>query len=172
MIVLFFIFLLSALITHCQGTTVYYVTPNDTTGCDSTVSEECHTLYYYTHNITHWPSNITLIFLPGEHTLTDQPLVMKELNNVKLLRGQLINGNGYSSTMRNESIIRCKGNNVPITSIGIYTTNTLTIEGLTVVDCPYVLVEYIATSFTISNSTFSSQLGVLTIVSVQYYISH
>ena len=95
----FYLFLLSAFISCCQGTTVYYVTPDDTTGCNSTVSEECHTLYYYTHNITHWPSNITLIFLPGEHILTDKPLVMKGLNNVKLLRGQLINGNWYSSTV-------------------------------------------------------------------------
>ena len=96
MIVLHILFLLSPLISHCQRTTIYYVTPNDTTGCDSTVSEECHTLYYYTHNIPHWSSNITLIFLTGEHTLTDKPFVMKGVNNVKLLRGQLINGKVYT----------------------------------------------------------------------------
>ena len=50
-------------------------------------------------------------------------------------------------------VIRCKGNNIPIPYIGIYTTNALTIEGLiTVADCPYVSVRHITTS--VSTVTF------------------
>ena len=59
---------------------VYYVTA---TGRCPDREAVCHPLSYYIDYKTYWPLNLTLIFLQGEHIMTDR-LVMMHLNIVML----------------------------------------------------------------------------------------
>ena len=55
--------------------------------------QDCYTLSYYINNIT-LPSNVTLLFINGEHLLkANKVLLIKGHNNVTLLgQGQWVHG--------------------------------------------------------------------------------
>ena len=103
---------------------------------DCPMQQECYPISYYTNNNFTIPSNFTLIFLKGDHILTDS-LLMKGLHNVTLKgQGQWVQGFHWS-VMQSNVFIRC-ASNVTI-GINISYTNTVHIDGLTISDCPFGL---------------------------------
>ena len=81
--------------------TILTVQPNSTTPCDN---EPCFTLSEYVQNRSKYfnTSNITLQFLPGDHTL-DSNLIIADIQHLNIL------GNGSSPT---PSRVECTGSNV------------------------------------------------------------
>ena len=81
--------------------TILTVQPNSTTPCDN---EPCFTLSEYVQNGSKYfnTSNITLQFLPGDHTL-DSSLIIADIQHLNIL------GNGSSPT---PSRVECTGSNV------------------------------------------------------------
>ena len=121
-------------ISSIKGAAVYYVKPTDSQDCP--MQQECYPLSYYTNKNFTIPSNFTLIFLKGDHILTDS-LLMKGLHNVTLKgQGQWLQGFHWS-VMQSNVFIRC-ASNVTI-GINISYTNTVHIDGLTISECPYGL---------------------------------
>ena len=122
---------MSLLFCHVTST-VYYMIP--TTGNQSCpTDQECHTLSYYINNIT-LPSNVTLLFINGEHLLkANETLQIKGLNNVTLLgQGQWIQG-FHQSVIQSSVIIKC----IYTTSIAVNvsTTTFLYINNVTITHC-------------------------------------
>ena len=117
----------------CHATsTVYYVIP--TTGNQSCpTDQECHTLSYYINNIT-LPSNVTLLFINGQHLLlTNEVLHIIGLNNVTLLgQGQWVQ-NSHQSVIQSSVIIKCTYNTS--NAIIVHTTTVIHINGLTITQC-------------------------------------
>ena len=122
---------MSLLFCHVTST-VYYVIP--TTGNQSCpTDQECHILSYYINNIT-LPSNVTLLFINGEHLLkANEVLHIKGLNNVAILgQGQWVQ-DFHQSVIQSSVIIKC----TYTTSIGVYvsTTTIIHINNLTITHC-------------------------------------
>ena len=111
---------------------VYYVTPNNgNQSCP--IEQECHTLSYYMNNIT-LPSNLTLLFINGEHIIkTNEGLQIEGLNNVIFLgQGQWVHGFHWS-VMQSSVIIKCISNIT--TAINVSVTSVVQIDGLTINNC-------------------------------------
>ena len=111
---------------------VYYVTPsNGNHSCP--IEQECHTLSYYINNIT-LPSNLTLLFINGEHIIkTNEGLQIEGFNNVIFLgQGQWVHGFHWS-VMQSSVIIKCISNIT--TAINISVTSVVQIDGLTINNC-------------------------------------
>ena len=124
-------FVLSLLFCHVTST-VYYVIP--TIGNQSCPTDQvCHTLSYYISNIT-LPSNVTLLFINGEHLLlTNEVLHIKGINNVTLLgQGQWVQG-FHQSVMQSSVIIKCTYNTS--IAINVYATTVIYINNLTITHC-------------------------------------
>ena len=102
---------------------VYYVTA---TGDCPTENITCHPLFYYTSNTIDWPSNVTLIFLPGEHIMTE-PLVMSNLSRA-IISGSDRNGSVLHIWSR--PIITCYNEAVRENSFEISSITELYIQGL------------------------------------------
>ena len=122
---------MSLLFCHVTST-VYYVIP--TTGNQSCpTDQECHTLSYYINNII-LPSNVTLLFINGEHLLkANEVLHINGLNNVTLLgQGQWVQ-DFHQSVIQSSVIIKC----IYTTSIGVYVyaTTVIHINNLTITHC-------------------------------------
>ena len=103
--------------------TVYYVTA---TGYCPTIDVQeiiCHPLSYYT-KFTNWSSNITLIFLPGEHIMT-APLYMSFLNNVSI-KGEDRSVRKFS--FASKPVILCREK--VVTAFYMYQIKSLYIKGL------------------------------------------
>ena len=110
---------------------IYYVVP--TIGNQSCpTDQECHTLSYYINYIS-LPSNVSLLFLNGEHILNEyKGLQIKGLNNVALLgQGQWVQGFHWS-VMQSSVIIKCA--NIPL-AIYVSATTAIQISGLTFANC-------------------------------------
>ena len=90
---------------------VYYVTA---TGRCPDREAVCHPLSYYIDYKIYWPLNLTLIFLQGEHNMTN-PLVMMHLNIV-ILKGD-----------NSKPLIKCYSRN---DAFSIYQIKELYIQGL------------------------------------------
>ena len=118
---------------YCHVTcTVYYVIP--TIGNQSCATDqECHTLSYYINTIT-LPSNVTLLFINGEHLLKENEVLhIKDLNNVTLLgQGQWVQS-FYQSVIQSRVIIKCIYNTS--IAINVYATIVIYINGLTITHC-------------------------------------
>ena len=109
-----------------------------TTGNQSCPSDqECHTLSYYTNNIT-LPSNITLLFMNGEHLLKEnEVLQINGLNNVTLLgQGQWVQGLHWSVNIQSSVNIKCLYyTSIASIAINVSTTTVIYIHGLTITHC-------------------------------------
>ena len=124
--------LVLSLLFCCVSSTVYYVIP--TTGTQSCpTDQECHTLSYYINNIT-LPSNVTLLFINGEHLLKgNEVLQIKGLNNVKLLgQGQWVQG-FHQSIIQSNVIIKCIYKTS--TAINVSASTIIHVNGLTITHC-------------------------------------
>ena len=122
---------LSLLLCHVTST-LYYVIP--TTGNQSCpTDQECHSLSYYINNIT-LPSNVTLLFINGEHLLkTNEVLQIIGLNNVTLLgQGQWVQG-FHHSVIQSSVIIKCT--HTTSIAINVYATTVIHINNLTITHC-------------------------------------
>ena len=111
---------------------VNYVTPkNGNQNCP--VEQECHTLSYYINNVA-LPSNLTLLFMNGEHIIKgNEGLQIEGLNNVTFLgQGQWVHGFHWS-VMQSSVIIKCISN--VSTAIKVSVTSAIHIDGLTINDC-------------------------------------
>ena len=112
--------------------TLFYVTPtNGNQSCPS--NQDCHPLSYYINNVT-LPSNVTFMFLNGEHTIREyEVLKIEGLNNVSLLgQSQWVQGFHWS-VMQSSAIIRCIIDNA--TAINVSTTSTIQVSSLTITNC-------------------------------------
>ena len=150
----------------CHASPTYFVIP--TTGNKSCpVDKECHEFSYYNQNIS-LPSNVTFIFLNGEHEIDEKSSIhINSLNEVNLIgQGQWVHSFHWS-VMQSTVIIRCTHNKT--TAINIYNTTSVYIEGLTIADCGYGV--FINTSSNVDINSLSVQnnsvLG-LVIVSAVY----
>ena len=147
---------LSLLFCHVTST-VYYVIP--TTGNQSCpTDQECHTLSYYINNIT-LPSNVTLLFINGEHLLkANEVLHIKGLNNVTLVgQGQWVQG-FHQSVIQSSVIIKCTYNTS--IAIDVYATTVIHINDLTITHC---------SSGIVIDSVFDAQLNNLSVQHVSKF---
>ena len=141
---------MSLLLCHVTST-LYYVIP--TTGKQNCpTDQECHALSYYINNIT-LPSNVTLLFINGEHLLkANEVLHIKGLNNVTLLgQGQWVQG-FHHSAVQSSVIIKC----THTTSIAI------NISGTTVIYINNVIITHCSRGIVI-DSVLGVQLNNLSI---------
>ena len=131
---------------------IYYVTPTASTqSCPTDL--ECHTLSYYIKNkMLHISSNMTLIFMDGEHLLQENaPFFIESLHEVQLLgKGQWVNGFHWS-VMESTVVIRCT--NVDGTSVGIniYNTKIVHIKRITITDCNAGIMIHAASNIYLDN---------------------
>ena len=102
---------------------VYYVTATGDCPPENII---CHPLFYYTSNTIDWPSNVALIFLPGEHIMT-APLVMSNLSRV-FISGSDRKGSVLHIWFR--PIITCYNEAVSKDSFEISSITELYIQGL------------------------------------------
>ena len=112
--------------------TLFYVTPtNGNQSCPS--NQDCHPLSYYINNVI-LPSNVTFMFMNGEHTIKEHEVLKIEgLNNVSLLgQGQWVQGFHWS-VMQSSVIIRCITYNG--TAINVSNTTTIQVNCLTITNC-------------------------------------
>ena len=125
------------------GDNTYYVSSSTTNDCP----QPCHPLsYYITHTATYFTSNVTFIFMEGEHLLDSKGSVQVVINNVGslTLRGKrdysntnvtiicsintygLVLGNGTTANICDINITKCGQQDIPpllitnITSIYIH----------------------------------------------------
>ena len=128
-ILLLYVLFLSACISYCKETGVYYVIPS-TGDQHCPIDQECHTLSYYAKSVT-FPPNIALIFLEGEHILNDT-FVMEGLENVILIgQGEWVQGFHWS-VMQSTVVIRCtsdESNGLKISDTDKIIVNRLTLAG-------------------------------------------
>ena len=138
-ILLLYVLFLSACISYCKETGVYYVIPS-TGDQHCPIDQECHTLSYYAKSVT-FPPNIALIFLEGEHILNDT-FVMEGLENVILIgQGEWVQGFHWS-VMQSTVVIRCTSDES--NGFNISDTGAIHVSGLTLTSC--------ATGLAINNS--------------------
>ena len=126
--------LLAVPLTAFTTTDVYYVTPDDAEqSCPP--HQICHNLSYYISQPDHYfTSDTTIIFLEGEHSYDREDLV--HVNNVHNLtlkgQGQWPVAGAEETVMQSTVIINCtRGRG------GFYfnSSHSITVEGLTVVNC-------------------------------------
>ena len=81
--------ILSVLLSHVTSTVYYMIPTSGNQSCPT--DQECHSLSYYINNIT-LPSNVTLLFINGEHLLKSNEILQIQYRyNVTLLgQGQLV----------------------------------------------------------------------------------
>ena len=117
------------LFAQCEGSVLYYVS-SVSSQCQHITDNDsqCHLISYYTsctNNV--WPPNVTLIFLPGEHSLTTN-LYTRGIKHLRLLGHQ--ENQPVRSEIGKPSVVKCHNTRgFDITGI-----TELFIEGL-VIDC-------------------------------------
>ena len=95
-----------------------------TTERNSSYIGECHNLSYYTKKI-HWPTNTTLVFLPGEHRLNGI-LYINQLSNI-VLKGEI---------GKKLPVIKC--GSAKFAELNIYKCYTATLYNI-IIECPLAL---------------------------------
>ena len=137
--------LLAIPLTAFTTTDVYYVTADDAEqSCPQ--HQICHNLsYYISQPDSFFTSDTTIIFLEGEHSFNREDLVhVSNVTNLTLKgQGQWPVAGAEETVMQSTVIINCtRGRG------GFYfnTTHSITVEGLTVVNCGEQFNEYTVTA--------------------------
>ena len=123
--------------TAFTTTDVYYVIAHDRAGHEQSCPPHqiCHNLsYYISQPDSYFTSDITIIFLEGEHSFDREDLVhVSNVHNLTLkVQGQWPVAGAEETVMQSTVIINCtRGRG------GFYfgTSHNITVEGLTVVNC-------------------------------------
>ena len=108
------------LAVHGSATHLYYVQPteqlqNEPNRCEQEINQPCHSLSYYAR-FRNFTSGSTLVFLPGNHSLSGETLTLLNVSNITLDGRSLANVFSTSNVT-----IFCKNvHNVKIEGINFY----------------------------------------------------
>ncbi len=111
--------LISLLLPLASTQSTYYIKPTAESSCHH---EDCLTLSEYAKESSR-SDNLTLLFLPGEHTLNDSIIFLADRRSLKLL--------GSTSLHHNVSTIQCIGD----TGIILKNISIVEIMGLRFLNC-------------------------------------